>query len=287
MKSKNTVLAPLITLEVIIVVILLVVGVIFSGMNLKSLSSASEEATVDATTEASSENEVDMTSVGNEDIEATNEITEEEVIEEEVSRNYSFDDTTVSQVAAMTLDNKIGQLIVTTPDLLANTIYVDAAGSTTKSALSEVPAGALIYMEDNYNDDDQLNRMLNNTADIYTSLGLPQPILFWGSGETISDRLFTFSYVGVSEDTYSSPFAIVLSTDEIEMLIASGYDGLIIAQDIGAYDAISAGADMTYSSGNAPTSVKSELYDAVVNGEIPEEVLDAAVCRILTYKSGQ
>lgn len=87
-------------------------------------------------------------------------------------------DPTIQQaaeiVAGMTLEDKIAQMFVITPDALTGYNGVTAAGDTTKAAYQERPVGGIIYMSDNLTDRDQTAAMLDNMQAIAKErTGLP------------------------------------------------------------------------------------------------------------------
>lgn len=77
-------------------------------------------------------------------------------------------------VAGMTLEDKIAQMFVITPDALTGYNGVTAAGDTTKAAYQNRPVGGIIYMSDNLTDREQTATMLENMQAIAEErTGLP------------------------------------------------------------------------------------------------------------------
>lgn len=77
-------------------------------------------------------------------------------------------------VAGMTLEDKIAQMFVITPDTLTGYNGVTAAGDTTKAAYQKRPVGGIIYMSDNLTDREQTATMLDNMQAIAEErTGLP------------------------------------------------------------------------------------------------------------------
>ena len=72
---------------------------------------------------------------------------------------------------AMTLDEKIWQLFITTPESLTGATTVTQAGDTTKTALAEKPVGGLCYFAANLVDRAQTTAMLQATQS-YAKTGL-------------------------------------------------------------------------------------------------------------------
>ncbi len=66
-------------------------------------------------------------------------------------------------LADMTMEEKICQMFILTPEQLTGVSGVTAAGDTTKSKLKEYPVGGLIYFSSNLVSEDQTREMLENT----------------------------------------------------------------------------------------------------------------------------
>lgn len=64
---------------------------------------------------------------------------------------------------SMTLEEKINQLFIITPEALTGIGQATAAGDTTKTALAEHPAGGIIYFTQNFIDEGQTKEMIKNT----------------------------------------------------------------------------------------------------------------------------
>ena len=65
----------------------------------------------------------------------------------------------------MTLDQKICQLFIVTPESLTGVDVVTVCGDTSKAALKAHPVGGLIYFSQNLNDSGQVRDMLSGTSD--------------------------------------------------------------------------------------------------------------------------
>ncbi len=65
-------------------------------------------------------------------------------------------------VAGMTLEDKVAQMFMVTPNALTGFSGVTAAGDTTREAYQNRPVGGLIYMGDNLTDREQTTTMLTN-----------------------------------------------------------------------------------------------------------------------------
>lgn len=84
-------------------------------------------------------------------------------------------------VAGMTLEQKVAQMFIITPDALTGVSGATRAGDATKSAYAEHPVGGLIYMSGNLKDTAQTQEMLANMMAYSQEItGLP---LFLGVDE--------------------------------------------------------------------------------------------------------
>jgi beta-N-acetylhexosaminidase len=66
-------------------------------------------------------------------------------------------------IANMTLEEKVANLFMITPEALTGYTQVLASGEQTKEALEEYPVGGLIYFEKNLQTEEQVKEMLSNT----------------------------------------------------------------------------------------------------------------------------
>lgn len=74
----------------------------------------------------------------------------------------------------MTLDEKIYQLFIITPEALTRYETVTEAGETTKKSLQEHPVGGLVYFSKNLVNPEQTSKMLTNTLNyFYEIYGMP------------------------------------------------------------------------------------------------------------------
>lgn len=77
-------------------------------------------------------------------------------------------------VAGMSLEDKIAQMFIITPDELTGVPGATAAGDATKEAYNSSPVGGIIYMSDNLKDAEQTTTMLTKMQEISMErTGLP------------------------------------------------------------------------------------------------------------------
>ncbi len=75
-------------------------------------------------------------------------------------------DTVQRWMDNLTLEEKVAQLFVITPEQLTGVEAVQAAGPSTQSAFEQYPVGGLIYFEQNLESPDQLKNLLSNMQQI-------------------------------------------------------------------------------------------------------------------------
>ncbi len=79
-----------------------------------------------------------------------------------------------NKVTAMSVEQKVAQLFVITPEALTGSGSVTTAGEMTRTALSEYPVGGLIYFEQNVQTKEQVCEMTAGQQQYsYESIGLP------------------------------------------------------------------------------------------------------------------
>lgn len=90
-------------------------------------------------------------------------------------------------VSEMTVEEKVAQLFIITPDALTDNTGVTIAGDATKEAVSNTPVGGLIYMSDNLQSPTQVKEMLANTNKYSKeTIGLPMFLCVDEEGGTVA-----------------------------------------------------------------------------------------------------
>ena len=114
------------------------------------------------------------------DAEEPEETTEDEKLPE-------ADKAVLDIIDGMTLEEKVAQLFIITPDALTDNTAVTMAGDATKQAIDETPVGGVIYMGDNLQTPTQVKEMLANT-NTYSEerVGLPMFLCVDEEGGTVS-----------------------------------------------------------------------------------------------------
>ncbi|MCI8313028.1 MAG: glycoside hydrolase family 3 protein [Lachnospiraceae bacterium] len=109
--------------------------------------------------------------------EEVKEIKTEEVKEPEKSAEELLEEQIDKMIADMSLEERVLQLFVITPEALTRVDTVVVAGEATKEAIIERPVGGLIYFQKNLQNPEQVKEMLSNTYQYYREAGAPVPFL--------------------------------------------------------------------------------------------------------------
>ena len=108
--------------------------------------------------------DTDGTELPGENVAATEEVTEQPQTEVQTD---PVEEQAAQLVSQMTLEDKIAQMFVITPNALTGYASgVTAAGDTTKEAYQSRPVGGIVYMADNLTDPEQTTTMLSNMQQI-------------------------------------------------------------------------------------------------------------------------
>lgn len=94
------------------------------------------------------------------------EVSEEEVIEEEVEEltpDDYLEEMVTSTISQMPIEDKVAQLFIVTPEALTGVNAATQAGEGTREALTNYAVGGLIYDKKNIESDEQLSQLLGNT----------------------------------------------------------------------------------------------------------------------------
>ena len=97
--------------------------------------------------------------------------TEEELLEERIQEVMND----------MTIEEKVLQLFMITPEALTGGETVTAAGDRTREAIAQYPVGGIVYFTKNLKEPEQVRTMLQNTRQYYEEAGYPVP--FFGVDE--------------------------------------------------------------------------------------------------------
>ena len=79
----------------------------------------------------------------------------------------TFSEEVLAKVEAMTLEQKIAQMFVITPEALTDMDQVTVAGNATKDAINQYPVGGLVYSDINFQGKAQTKNMLKGVQEHY------------------------------------------------------------------------------------------------------------------------
>lgn len=285
MKGKHSAAWFLIAMEVI-VLILVVVCVVLRWISPKQESGEWVERNTDT----------EMTEIiwDTEETEADTQSLAQEQTEE-------FSEEITAKLGEMTLEEKVAQMFLITPEALTGTDAVNAAGNATREAVNTYPVGGLVYSDVNFQGKTQVKDMLYRTQQF--------------SMERVGTTMF-FAVAGTAEETDS---LLEISPDVNMVILPEGFDGdtvayrengiipvvgstsddsrLVFSENLSEeeitsqYDAgeaavaaVQSGADMLYLPADFKQAYQA-VVDAVNDGTIPKEQIDQSVGRILTQKA--
>lgn len=205
-----------------------------------------------------------------------------------------------SALAEMSIEEKVAQLFIVSPEALTGADRVTIAGNSTRSALGEYPVGGILYAQSNYLGQVQMRDLLRGAQEMsYEQNGT---YLFAGTlAEPGEETVIVYVPVGREELLAE----IITATDvsgnsdfeNLEhILYAKGLEELsadLDSEELCCYsvtdgtqfaiNAINAGADMLCVTEDF-AAVYEAVLDAADSGEISENVLKNAVGRILMKK---
>ena len=158
-RQKDTKSAVIVCVIVVLILLVLVAGGVFLVGRLLPKGGGQNADT-------------DGTELPGETVAATEEVTEQPQTEVQTD---PVEEQAAQLVSQMTLEDKIAQMFVITPNALTGYASgVTAAGDTTKEAYQSRPVGGIVYMADNLTDPEQTTTMLSNMQQIARErTGLP------------------------------------------------------------------------------------------------------------------
>lgn len=96
----------------------------------------------------------------------------QDVVNEAPSVEVMDEDPILEKLEAMTLEEKVAQVFMVTPEALTGLDLVTASGEPTKESLEKMPVGGLIYFANNLIDPLQTQNMLRRTKESALALGM-------------------------------------------------------------------------------------------------------------------
>lgn len=117
-------------------------------------------------------------STANEQVETTESIQAETMDNTSQAHTEQSKEDEISQwLDSHTIEEKVAQLFIITPEALTGYSLVTEAGDTTRTAINQYPVGGLIYFAKNLETPEQTRTMLENTLAFYEEAGAMEPFL--------------------------------------------------------------------------------------------------------------
>lgn len=325
MNGQKSGVTLLLVAEAFLLVVVLVVGIVSGAAGvIKSGTEDTEDNKVSVNTEHENWTGTEDTSETESESESESGTETDWVIPEQyVENRITFSETVEAKLAQMSMEEKVAQLFVVTPEALTGYEQVTVFGNASKSAFQKYPVGGLVYNAWNYQGDVQLQELIQNAQEYYTTTygmklftvnreGITSPItakldadaalynvvLEEGVMPTMPEEYNGIIGGGAAVILLDNGIAAGLTGDETTPCCLSnrmvgllrenmGYEGLLMAEATleaeVCADAIIAGVDVLYLPTDFVNSYNAVLQ-AVVVGDISMDRLDNAVGRILTAK---
>ena len=190
MKSEKGFVHLLIICEIVILIVVVILGVV------KQFGKTDEPVDYQANSQ-----KIETESEEHRQIPPATETETETESEVEVEEDIVFSEEVTTLLESMTLEQKVAQLFVVTPETLTNTERVTIAGRGTRTALTNYPVGGMLYARANYQGSIQMNNLVNGAQEI--------------SYEVSGQYLFAATLV----ETETGSALAVSSTNDAEALI--------------------------------------------------------------------
>ena len=116
---------------------------------------------------------------------------------EAVDSNSQYTELAKKQLENMTLDEKIYQMLMVTPEALTGVDVATAAGDATKEAIEKYPVGGIFYRADNFEDATQTTDMIKN------SQSYAKTAMFIAVAEDGGEKAPVYSKLGTTKVDYA------------------------------------------------------------------------------------
>jgi len=133
--------------------------------NITTGSGATEASNTEASNTEASNTEASNTEASNIKTTDNGDTNIKDTVTENINQEQTIEQQADLILSKMTLEEKIYQMFVITPEALTEEETVTSAGDITKNALEKFPVGGLVYFAKNIVDANQLTSMLRNTQD--------------------------------------------------------------------------------------------------------------------------
>ncbi len=229
--------------------------------------------------------------------------TETETQQEEVTEEppvVQFSEEIEWMLAQMSVEEKVAQLFMVSPEALTGLDRVTIAGEGTRNALTQYPIGGMLYARSNLMGLVQMGDLIRGAQTM--SMEQSGRMLFAGTVVEMEGNMFIAVSAAGQEAALASLIALdaepqnenitgmlpILYVQDLGMLMGERDETVLYCYDVtnglqSAIDAVNQGVDMLCVT-DAFSSVYEMVLGAVNTGEISEEMLKQAVGRILTKK---
>lgn len=249
MDRQKIISSILIATEVVLLCVVLVLGV-FAGVGKSDKNPSGDK-------------ESEQLASGTEDTQA--DATEEDWFGTSEKRE-TFSDVVEQKLASMTMEQKVAQLFLVSPEALTGVSPVTISGDGTKTALQKYPVGGMIYSEINFTGVEQA-RSLVSGAQRYSNdiIGLPLFVLVQEAAADYANHA-TVQLAEQDEKVMINAIWVCTYTNSLEIIAA-----------------IEDGANMIYTPENF-VEIYEAVFGAVKDGTITQVRLENAVGTVLTEK---
>ena len=296
MKSEKGLMHLLIWVEAVTLILVVLLGIA------KQITEPQEQVTVSTNmNENEIENLIPQTEASTQvqNGETQNQETQNQETQiEEMQEPVVFSEEVETMLSAMSLEEKVAQLFLVTPEVLTGTDRVTIAGRGTRSALTEYPVGGILYNRTNFMGQTQMRDLLAGAQTINKEL--TGRILFIGTFvEKDGKNLIVCAKDGQENAltaliTAEMPLTEEIPADMGQILSIQNMEEYVQADEMlecchvtnggqTAVAALNAGVDMLYVA-DGLEQVYGAVLEAVNTGQISEETLRQAVGSILTEK---
>lgn len=223
--------------------------------------------------------------------------TENQTEESEEIEPVVFSAEVEEMLAVMSVEEKVAQLFIVTPEILTGTDRVTVAGRGTRSALAEYPVGGILYSRDNFLGQTQMRDLLAGAQSM--SKELTGRELFVGTIVENNEG----SVIVCAAEGQESALITLIAADTPLIEEAAGMEQIDYVQSMENYvrsdeklecynvvnggqsaiDALNAGVDMLYTAEDFE-NVYRVVLEAANTGQLSEETVRQAVGRVLTKK---
>lgn len=177
----------------------------------------------------------------------------------------------ISVVAGMTLEQKVAQMFIVTPDGLTGSNGATVVGNTTKSVYATYPVGGLIYENDNFQTREQIQAMLTAMESLSKdTIALP---IFLGVEEEGGKASVVASKSPIDVDNIDNMSTIGATADNASAYEAGQKIGNYL-YDLGFNMNFAPVADVLTNSNNSAMANRSFGSDSAMVGAMVSSVLD-------------